>query len=355
MATPARAAALVAALALAACSGTPAPAPAAVSQPSFATLAVTAEAIPDERVWDGVVSAVDKATVSAQTGGRVVELPFDVNDYVAAGAVIVRFTDVEQQSARRQAEAALHAAEATDHEAQLAFERAQGMIDRKLIARSAYDEAAARRESAKAALEAARAALRGAGEQVDYTVVRAPYSGILTERHVRVGETVRAGQPLLTGLSLTRLRIEAQVPQGDVGAIRDRREAAILLGDGRRLPARAVIVFPEGDPATHSFRVRVELPEAETGLMPGMTAKVAFATGSASRLLAPASALVHRGEVTAAYVVDAGGRVALRQVRTGERFGDRVEILAGLAAGERIAADPLAALAWIDGGGAGAK
>ncbi|WP_257389484.1 efflux RND transporter periplasmic adaptor subunit, partial [Tahibacter caeni] len=316
---------------------------------AFATVTVAARAGDRERVWDGVVDAVDKATLSAQTGGRVVELPFDVNDYVKAGQVVVRFTDVEQESGRRQADAALRAAEAGAREAQLAFTRAKEMLDRKLIAQAAYDQAAARHESAKATLEAARAAVRGAGEQVDYTVVRAPYSGILTERHVRIGETVRPGQALVSGLSLARLRVEAEIPQGDVAAIRDHASAAVLLEDGRRIQAQQVVVFPYADPRTHSFRVRVELPEAETGLQPGMTAKVAFAIGTLDRLLIPSAALVRRGELTAVYVVDAADRVALRQLRLGQRFGDEVEVLAGLAPGERIAADPLAALAHLAG------
>ncbi|MBN8738706.1 MAG: hypothetical protein BGP24_12305 [Lysobacterales bacterium 69-70] len=343
-----RNAVLLVAAALAGCGAAP-PAPTAAAKVTFTTVTAAARAGDRERIWDGVVDAVDKATLSAQTGGRVVELPFDVNDYVKAGQVVVRFTDVEQESGRRQADAALRAAEAGAREAQLAYTRAKEMLDRKLIAQAAFDQAAARHEAAKATLEAARAAVRGAGEQVDYTVVRAPYSGILTERHVRIGETVRPGQALVSGLSLARLRVEAEIPQGDVAAIRDHASAAVLLDDGRRIQARQVVIFPYADPRTHSFRVRVELPEAETGLQPGMTAKVAFAIGTAERLLIPAGALVRRGELTAVYVVDAADRVTLRQLRPGQRFGDEVEVLAGLAPGERIAADPLAALAWLAG------
>lgn len=343
-----RLAALTVAITLAACGGD-APKPRAAQPVAFETLTVAHQSATQERLWDGVVDAVNKATLSAQTGGRVTELPFDVNDYVKVGDVIVRFTDVEQQSGRRQADAALRAAEANAREAQLAFDRAKDLIARKLIAQAAYDQAVARHDAANAALEAARAAVREAGEQVDYTVVRAPYSGILTERHVQVGETVRPGQPLVSGLSLAQLRVEVEIPQGDLAAIREHAKAAILLDDGRRIEASEVVIFPYADAKTHSFRVRLELPEAETGLQPGMTVKAAFAIGAAERLLIPASALVRRSEVTAVYVVDAANRVALRQVRLGHRFGDQVEVLAGLQQGERIAADPLAALAHIAG------
>ena len=76
---------------------------------------------------------------------------------------------------------------------------------------------------------------------------------------MRIGETVRPGQALVSGLSLARLRVEAEIPQGDVAAIRDHASAAVLLDDGRRLQAQRVVVFPYADPRTHSFRVRVEL------------------------------------------------------------------------------------------------
>lgn len=332
-----------AALLLAACGGeAPAPA-AAVAAPSLETLTLAPERAPRERVWDGVVEAVNQATLSAQTAGRVLELPYDVDDYVPAGAVVVRFTDVEQQAGQRQARAQLAAAEAADREAQADFERISGIYERRLVAKAQLDAATARRDSARAALDAARAAVRSSAEQVDYTVIRAPYPGIVVKRHVEVGESVRPGQPLISGISLGQLRVQVDVPQSDIAAIRDTRRAAVLLDDGaRRVEASEVTTFPYADPQTHTFKVRVELPEAETGLHPGMTVKVAFAVGETERLLLPASALVRRGEISAVYVADPAG-VVLRQVRLGHRFGERYEVLAGVSAGEQVVLDPLAA------------
>jgi RND family efflux transporter MFP subunit len=335
---------LLAALALAGCGGAAPPGDAAPGEPPFATLTVTPEPAVRERTWDGVIEAVNRATLAAQTSGRVIELPFDVNDYVEAGQVVVRFTDVEQRSGREQALAALRAAEAQAAEAEAEFKRISELVERQLVSRAQLDQVTARRNGARAQLAAAQAALRGATEQVDFTVVRAPYSGILTERHVEVGETVRPGQPLVSGLSLNRLRVTVTVPQSDVEAIRQHKAAAVLLPDGRRIDAAEVVVFPYADPATHTFTVRLELPEVETGLKPGETVKALFKLGETPRLLVPASALIQRGEVQAVYVVDRDGRVELRQIRPGRRYGDRVEVLAGLAEGERIAADPVAAL-----------
>lgn len=339
---------LPALLGLAACGGGEPPATATRPLPELATLTIAPERAARERVWDGVVEAVNQATLSAQTGGRVLELPFDVDDYVSAGEVVVRFTDVEQKSASRQAQAQLAAAQAAAREAEAEYTRIADIYQRKLVAKAQLDQATAKRDSARAALEAARAGVSGAVEQVDYTVIKAPFTGIVTARHVQVGETVRPGQPLISGLSLGQLRLSVEIPQSDVAAIREHKRATLLLGrDGeRRVDAREVVVFPYADAQSHSFKVRVELPEQETGLHPGMTAKVAFVVGETESLLVPFSALVRRSEVSAVYVV-AGERLSLRQLRLGHRHGDRVEVLSGLRAGERIAVDPLAAAAAL--------
>jgi RND family efflux transporter MFP subunit len=323
-----RLAALLPALLLAACSEQSA-APAQVRDPGIETISVAPTTVARERSWDGVVQAVHQATLAAQTAGRVMELPFDVNDYVQAGDIVVRFTDVEQRSGRAQAEQ----------------RRIADLATRQLVARSQLDQATARRDSARAALSAAEAALKQAGEQVDYTVVRAPYSGLVTERHVEMGETVAPGQPLISGLSLGQLRVEVQVPQADLAAIREHQAAVVRLADGRDIAARDVVVFPTANPQTHTFTVRLELPEMETGLQPGNTVKVRFKLGETERLLVPATALVRRSEIAAVYVVSPEGRVGLRQIRPGEVFGDRVEVIAGLAPGEAVALDPVAALA----------
>jgi hypothetical protein len=102
-------------------------------------------------------------------------------------------------------------------------------------------------------------------------------------------------------------------------------------------------VIPLADARTHTSRIRLDLPAAE-GLLPGQFARARFVTGTTRALAIPETALVRRGEVTAVYGIDAQGRAQLRQVRTGEAVGDGlVEILSGLSAGDRIAANPVRA------------
>jgi len=299
-------------------------------------------AAPLERMVDGTIEAVNQGTVSAQTAGRVEAIFYDVNDFVPAGAVILRLRDTEQRASLEQAQAALKEAVARNAEAQTRFKRIEGLFADRAVSRQQLDAARADRDAAAARLVAARAAVEAAREGVSYTEVRAPYAGVVTQRLVEIGESVRPGTPLMSGLSLQYLRVNADLPQDVVAKVREIRKAAVYV-DGRRIEATGLTIFPVAAPQSNTFRVRVDLPENAADLYPGMFVKTGFVIGETQRLLVPASALVERSEITAVYVLDGQGRPSLRQVRAGHRFGDRIEILAGLAAGERIATDPIAA------------
>ncbi len=314
------------------------------AQAPFDTAPATYVTLPVQRVFDAVIEAVKRSTVSAETSGRIVEINFDVDDYVEKGAVIVRFRDKEPRARLEAAEAGLSEARARLAQAEQEHARVRRLYQRKLVPKSAMDAATAELRSAGARVEAARARVQEAREQLENTVVRAPYSGIVVERHVEVGEAANVGAPLMTGLSLEQLRAVVRLPQGLVQSVRANGQAHILLPEnGQPLASRELTVFPYADAVTHTFTVRVELPAGVDGLYPGMLIKIAFTVDKARRLVVPARAVVHRSEVTGLYVVSPDGEIVLRQVRVGRHHNGRVEILAGLEEGEVVALDPIRA------------
>lgn len=330
-------------LGLVACSGEPAGSRTA-PLPKLETVTVTAGGDGSGRSWDGVVEAVRQAELSAQTSGRVTSVEVDVNDAVVAGQVLLRLTAVEQQAGASAARAQLRAAEAMAAEAAANYARYQALAAKQFVSRLQLDQARAARDAAAANRDAARAQLSQAGQLTDYTVVRAPFAGIISARHVEPGESLSPGQPLVAVHAPGALRIEVQVPQSDADAIRALDVARVVLDDGRVLGAATVVVFPAADPTTHSVGVRITLPETDNPPRPGSTAKVQFPIpGAAGVVHVPQSVVVQRGEVSGAYVIE-GNRLSLRQLRLGRRTGSQVEVLAGLKAGETIASDPVAAL-----------
>jgi len=309
----------------------------------LATVMAQKQSMPQERLFDGVIEAVNQSTVSAQTSGRIVEINFDVDDVVPKGVVILRIRDTEQRSRVQQSQAALSEAEARYKETEAEYKRIQGIYEQRLVARSDLDRAEAAFNSAKARLDQAKARLAETQEQRGYTVIRAPYSGVVTKRFVELGESVNAGQPLMSGMSLEQLRATVNIPQSFVKPVREHAKATVELSDGRRLEAASMRIFPYADESSHAVNVRVNLPDGDHGIYPGMFVKVGFVTGEVETITVPVEAVVHRSELTALYVVNPDGHISFRQVRLGRVSGDQVEVLAGLESGEKVARDPIAA------------
>lgn len=302
----------------------------------LATATVQQVKLPKLSIVDATIEAVQQATVSSQVSGRIIAINFDVDDYVEKGKVIIQLRNKEQR-------AALDAATARYDEAQSEFTRVKEVYAKKLVAKAALDRA-------QAQLKATRAARDQAQEALDRTVIRAPYSGIVVKRLVEVGETARPGEPLMTGLSLEKLRAKVNLPQSLIYAVRQHKEAWAWVGPERqtRVKAESLTISPFADPDSHTFLVRVNLPLGEHHIYPGMYTKVAFVTGETELLVIPEQAVTHRSEVTAVYVKDAKGGLALRQVRLGEKLpNQQVQVLAGLSAGENVVLDPVAAAAAI--------
>lgn len=313
----------------------------------FAIAAAQQQSLPDEQVLDGVVEAVNQSTVSAQTAGRVEEIMFDVNDFVPQGAPIIRIRNIEQRAGLEQAQASLRETEARYLEAEAEYNRMRGIYEKQLVSKAQMDAATAGFSAAKAKLDAAQAGVAQAKESLGYTTINAPYSGIVLERHVQVGETVQPGKSLMTGFSLDQLRVIANVPQRLIVPVRQYKQARVLLPNGgKSIGADKLIFFPYADPQSNVFKVRVYLPKKTEGLYPGMFVKIAFRMGEARRLTIPPSALVQRGEVSAVYVVK-DEQVSLRQVRPGRTEGEVVEILAGLEPGEQVALEPIPAGVYL--------
>lgn len=312
------------------------------------TAPVERSTVPYRQWFDGEIEAVHQATVSAETSGRITAIHFDVDDYVERNAVIVELRDTEQQASLRQAEAAVEEARARFAEARDEYNRIKEIYARKLVAKAAMDRATSEFNSARARLESARAALASAQEQLEYTRIRAPYDGIVVERHAEVGEMASPGMPLMTGISLERLRALVSVPQRYVHEVRALSQAQIQWGveDTQQVASDNITVYPYADGASHGFRVRVGLPSANGyGLYPGMLVKVGFVVGEQDLLTIPAAAVVRRSELTGVYVVDDQGRISLRQIRTGHPYaGERVGVTAGLSEGEQVVTDPVQAV-----------
>jgi RND family efflux transporter MFP subunit len=333
------------ALAVSACGKTPPQQASAPAQPALASAAVELREVELTYSAEAVVEAVRQSTVAAQIAGRIVELRFDVGDFVKKGEVIVRIDERAVAQAAAASTAQVGEAQAALDNARAQYQRSKQLLAQKFISAAALDKAEAEFKQAQARLTATLAGAGQAATERSFATIVAPYSGVVSARHVELGEMATPGRPLMTGFDPQTLRVVATVPQQQVAAIQASGRARIEIpSTGKWVDATALTLIPSADPRTHTTPIRLDLPGDVRGVYPGVFARAHFVTGKAPRLLAPREAIVRRSELTAVYVLDAQGVPLLRQVQLGTA-GDptAIEVLAGLKPGERVALEPVKA------------
>jgi RND family efflux transporter MFP subunit len=320
---------LAAALALTACheqaprAGTPA----AAARPRLVQTAAVSEAAAESEVMaPATVQARQRAALAARIAAAVVALPFREGQPVAAGALVAQLDDTALRSAEGAAEAAARSAEAD-------LARSQA-----LEAKGAATPA--EREQAEARAAGARAALAGARDQLAYAALRAPFAGTVAARPAHVGDVVSPGTTLLEIEGAAGFELLATLESGLAARMKPGLVfKAVIDGLPDAQSASIRTVSAAGDPATHRFEVRADLPDTP-GLRSGLFARLVLpSAGAVKRLLAPTGAFFARGGLQGVFVV-ADGRARLRWVALGDTAAGSTEVRAGLLAGERVVLDP---------------
>jgi RND family efflux transporter MFP subunit len=335
---------VAASLVVAACGSSQPPATQRAA-PTLATETVDVREVDLGTSAEAVVEAVRQSTVAAQVSGRIVDIRFDVGDRVQKGDVILRIDERAASQAVAASDAQVREAEAGLANARAQYERTKQLVAQKFVSQAALDKAEADFKAAESRMKAMLAGAGAAATEKSFTTIVAPYSGVVSARHVQLGEMAAPGKPLLTGFDPSTLRVVATVASSQVAAIQAGATARIEVPSlDRWIDVKTITVMPSADPRTHTTQVRLDLPVDAKGLLPGVFARAHFVTGKAPRLMVPRAAVLRRSEVTAVYVVGANGQPLLRQVRVGTASDEKsIEVLAGLRPGERVAIEPVKA------------
>jgi RND family efflux transporter MFP subunit len=274
----------------------------------------------------GAVQARERAALSARMPASVVALPYQEGQWVPAGAVVVRLDDAAVRAAVAAAEAGAKAAEAD-------LERTKALLEKGAATPREL-------EQMTAAASGARAQLTAAKDNLSYSALRAPFAGRVAARRTNLGDVVNPGLPLIEIEGEGGLELRATVESEVVVTLRHGAKVKALV-DGQPGPLVATVtaIAPSGDPTTHRFEVKADLPAA-SGLRAGLFARLLVPGVAADpRLTVPATALFKRGGLRGLFVVS-DGQARLRWVAAGARDGDSVEVRAGLEGGERVVLDP---------------
>lgn len=295
--------------------------------------------------YDGQVEALRQAELAVQVAGSVVELEVRAGDTVRAGQLLLRVDARAAEQGVVASGAQVAAAQAALDLARTELTRKRQLAEKQYISQGALELAESEYRAARAQLDALSAQAGVARTQAGLHALRAPFDGVISQLAVELGDMAMPGRALVTVYDPGALRVTAHVPASRLEA--GLPDAVVLLStaDAPVTPTR-LQVLPTVDPRTLTREVRADLP-AGAPAVPGQFARLRLEVGggdqAAPRLFIPRIAVVRRAEVSAVYVMAADGRVQLRQLRLGPVQGDRVEVLAGLDAGERVVTDPQAA------------
>jgi RND family efflux transporter MFP subunit len=346
---------------------------------------VRQETVPRSVDVVGTLAAVDQVTISSEADGKVHRILADLGDRVSAGQVLIQLDSEKQQYTYQQQQAALaralaqYGAPDPQHlpdvektpevqkasadllQATQASDRATELFKRTLISQQALDDAQATLQSRRASytaslqnarnlrasIQASEATMKLAGRQLKDTDIRAPFDGFVEKRLVNLGELVKVQVPVMTVVRLDPLKVVAEIPEKMAPWITEGQPVALRVDayPDRTFTGKVSRISPGVNTATRAFPFEALVPNNDTVLKPGTFARVHVESGKVDNVLTlPYAALQYRYGVNRVFVVE-GGKLVMRELAVGERLGDRIEIVSGVKAGERVAVTDVDTLA----------
>lgn len=309
----------------------------------------------------GYTYARARAAVGAKIIGRVVDLPVDEGDTIAAGDIIAVLDSEDLQASVRLAEASLNEARARLADAEREFARQADLVEDRLTSQALYDTALTQREVALAQVGTAEARLNSAQATLDYTVVRAPIDGVIIERNIEMGEMVAPGgftSQQSTG-SIVRiadpasLEVEADINESYIARLQLGQRASIRVDavPGFEYSGRLRQIVPTADRQRAVVQVKVSIDNIDERLVPDMSCTVTFLEEGIDeteliqppKLLVPEQAIQYAGGAAFLFQVD-DGRLRRVRVALGEASDGRVEVLEGVQGGETIVSRDVSSL-----------
>ncbi|MBW8865715.1 MAG: efflux RND transporter periplasmic adaptor subunit [Acidobacteria bacterium] len=351
-----------------------------------ATKSVKVELVKKERITRtvelvGTLAAVDQVTISSETDGKVSRILADLGDRVRAGQPLVQIDQEKQQYNVEQQKAALaralaqygaadpehlpeiektpdvQKASADLRQARQAYDRTNELFKRSLVPQQMLDDAAATLQAKqagydlslqgaknlRASIQASEASMKLADRQLRDTEIRAPFDGYVEKRLVNLGELVKTQMPVMSVVRIDPLKVVAEIPEKLAPWIHQGQPVELHVDafPDKTFTGKVSRISPAVNTSTRAFPFEALAPNQDGVLKPGTFARVHIESGKVDDVLSlPAAVLQYRYGVNRVFVID-GDKLTAHELKIGERMGDRVEILTGVNAGDRVAANDI--------------
>lgn len=286
----------------------------------------------------GTLNPFEEVTVSAEIEGVIRSVKVEEGSQVSKGMLLAAIDDSDYSLEVKRAEATLRQAEATLENTKLEFKRKDALYKEELVTKQQYDDVTTRLSLAEAEVERAKASLSLAKLKLSKTKIISPLACVIKEKRVSAGDFVRNGTPMFVIIQPNPLKLRFTVPEKDVRRLKTNQEVMLKV-DGfaeTEFKGRVNIVFPNVEEKTRTLQVEALVPNNNGLLKPGLFSKVILYTaGERDTIVVPVTALLYEAEKVRVFVTE-GDRAKERVVKLGSKYGELMEIIDGVKAGEKV-------------------
>jgi len=326
----------------------------------------------------GTLAAVDQVTISSEADGKVSRILADLGDRVTAGQTLIQVDHEKQQYSLEQQKATLaralaqYGAADPQHlpdvektpdvqkanadliQAKQSFDRTSELYKRSLVPKQLLDDAATALQSKqasydlslqtaknlRASIQGSEASMKLADRQLRDTDIRSPFDGYVEKRLVNLGELVKTQMPVMAVVRVDPLKVIAEIPEKMAPWIKDGQAVELHVDayPDQTFIGKVSRISPAVNTATRAFPFEALVPNKDARLKPGTFARVHIESDKVDNVLTlPYATMQYRYGVNRVFVVE-GDKLAVRELKVGDRLGERIEILSGVKAGEQVAA-----------------
>lgn len=287
----------------------------------------------------GQTEAVQSVNISTKLMGVITRVYAKVGDHVAKGQLLVSVNNQDIRTKKAQTEAMYAEAEAAFHSTEKDFNRYTALVKQESATAKEMDNITLQYNSAKSRLEAAKQMRNEVDVMLGYSSLRAPFSGLVTQKLMDEGSMATPGMPILTIEQAGVLQVSAAVPESEISQVRLNGPATVIVkATGSSFASQISQISPSSATTGGQYLVKISIPASRSkGLYAGMYVNVVLLTSGATSASAdtksvriPASAIIHKDQLTGIYTLSSVNTALLRWVRLGKTFGQEVEVISGL-------------------------
>ncbi len=290
--------------------------------------------------YSGKVSSLKKSTLSTRIMGQIDQVFVHEGDQVQKGKLLVSLRSNDIDAQKSQVEANIIAAEAAYKNAEADYNRISSLFESKSATQKELDDITTHYQMAKAQLTSAKKAKVQVEETLAYANIRAPYSGVITDRFADSGDMANPGMPLIAIESPDQFEVITRIPETEVNIVEAEDAVKVELKNSKEIiKGKITHISPSSRFSGAQFEARVLLQPTDAQkklIRSGMFANISLQKGEVSKILIADNLIVNRGQLTGVWTVSQSGSALLRWVQLGKKYNGQTEVLSGLSEGDQL-------------------